>query len=307
MIVLVTGVAGFIGSAIASRLRDEGHKVIGVDDLSTGSPENVPRGIPLRVLDIARPKSLDDFPENFEAVLHLAGQSSGELSFLDPVGDLTRNTMTTLNVIDFARRRQINKVLYASSMSVYGDVQGAAAENFPLGPKSCYGASKLASENYLRIFAEHVPTISLRMFNVYGPGQDLSNLRQGMVSIYLAMAIFDRSIRVRGSLDRFRDFIYIDDVVEVWLKLLRVDFISGSAVNVGSGVKTTVRQLLDSITEMHEGTSVSIDEPTPGDQLGIFADTQELSHYVDVSGFTSLREGLDRFNRWARGTLRNEF
>lgn len=299
MNVLVTGVAGFIGSALATRLRDDGHRVVGVDDLSTGNSGAVPLGVPLRVLDIARPHTLNELKEEIDAILHLAGQSSGELSFLDPINDLSRNTATTLNVIDFARKRGISKVLYASSMSVYGDVSGVATETSSPNPKSYYGVSKLASENYLRIFAEHVPTISLRMFNVYGPGQNLDNLRQGMVSIYLAMAIRDQLIRVRGSLDRFRDFVYIDDVVNVWMTLLQTDFLPGSAVNVGSGVRTTVRDLLNSIIELHEGTSVVLDDPTPGDQMGIFADTRALSQYVDLTRFTSLSEGLARFSHWA--------
>lgn len=300
MNVLVTGAAGFIGSAVAKRLRDEGHNVVGIDDLSTGRLENVPMGIKFIRGDLMLRDFAADLKPTFEAVLHLAGQSSGELSFLDPINDLERNAVSTLNVIDFARRTGVHTVIYASSMSVYGDVAGPVSETELRRPKSFYGVSKLASEEYLRMVAADLRTVSLRMFNVYGPGQDLGNLRQGMVSIFLAMAVKEKQITVRGSLDRFRDLIFIDDVVEVWSRMLKASFSSGTVVNVGSGQKTFVRDLVNLIVNRNPGTDVVIDRPTPGDQTGIVADTRILANFVDVARFTSLDDGLARFDAWAK-------
>lgn len=300
MNVLVTGAAGFIGSAVAKRLRDEGHKVVGIDDLSTGRLENVPAGITFVPGDLTLPQTLHDLKFTFEAVMHLAGQSSGELSFLDPINDLNRNTISTLNVIEFARSTEIQTIVHASSMSVYGDLEGPVPETSPRNPKSNYGVSKLASEEFLRLAAEEIRTISLRMFNVYGPGQDLANLRQGMVSIFLAMAIREKRITVRGALNRFRDFVYIDDVAEIWSSMLNLNPPSGIAVNIGSGTKTFVRELIDLIVDLNPGTEVVVDRPTPGDQIGIYADTRVLADFLFPFRFTPLEEGLLKFDAWAK-------
>ena len=143
-------------------------------------------------LDLANESQLKNIPKGSLNILHLAGQSSGELSYHDPAKDLEKNTQSTLNLIKYGIKNNINKIIYASSMSIYGDLDsnsGLASENLIPNPKSCYGISKLASEKYLNLFKDDLPFIAMRMFNVYGPGQDLNNLKQGMVSIYLAQAI----------------------------------------------------------------------------------------------------------------------
>lgn len=304
MRLLVTGIAGFIGGALAHRLLEHGHDIVGVDDFSTGHLKNVPQGVDLAEGDLSDERVFDKIRGPFDAILHLAGQSSGELSFLNPLNDLRRNVETTLNCLEYAKKNNVRKLLYASSMSVYGDLVGAAAEASPTFPRSIYGVSKLASENYIRVNAGQLQTVALRMFNVYGPGQDLENLRQGMVSIFLAMAIRDNRIEVHGSLDRYRDFVYIDDVVGTWVNILKEDVDGHAVVNVGSGAKTSVRQLLDRIIELNPGTSVDIAGSTPGDQFGIFADTSTLTRYVNVEDFVSLDKGLEKFDAWAKGWFR---
>jgi len=139
-----------------------------------------------------------------------------EIDFVE--GDLSESsTYETLRMVDYATRASASKLVYASSMSVYGDVPDSAiAEDQVPRPLSCYGVGKLAAEQYLKIFAKKMPSLSFRMFNVYGPGQDMTNLRQGMISIYVSQALASNHIVVKGSFDRFRDFVYIDDVVDAW-------------------------------------------------------------------------------------------
>ena len=138
--------------------------------------------------------------KNSEAILHLAGQSSGELSFKDPNLDLCKNTSSTINLIRLAEEKQIQKFIYASSMSVYGKTSiNPIKENHSLKPLSCYGNSKLSSEHYLRILGKKFNPVILRLFNVYGPGQNMKNLNQGMVSIYLAQVLENNKIIVKGS------------------------------------------------------------------------------------------------------------
>lgn len=300
MIVLVTGVGGFIGSRVARRVVAEGHEVIGVDDFSSGHRENVPAEVGLVAGDLAEPAISAALPARCDLILHLAGQSSGEISFDDPVTDLQKNTVSTLNLIRYGLKAGARRIVYASSMSVYGSVADApVAETEPPRPLSCYGVGKLAAEGYLRIYGADLPWIALRMFNVYGPGQDLRNLRQGMVSIYVAQALATGRVQVKGGLSRFRDFIYIDDVVDAWYRAGTLDAPANCPINVGTGTRTTVEELLAAISAHVPGMSRYIEGSTPGDQSGIYADTTRLKSLLGIASFTSLKTGLAEFVSWA--------
>lgn len=300
--ILITGVAGFIGSQIASRIINEGFSVVGVDDLSTGCIENVPSELTFIEGDLALSTTMAKIPRDCKKILHLAGQSSGEISFDNPVIDLEKNTVATLNLIRYGIDNHVERIVYASSMAVYG-----AVENKPIDedhvtlPLSCYGVSKLASEQYLRVYASKLPYVVMRMFNVYGPGQDMKNLRQGMVSIYLAQALREGRIEVKGSTERFRDFIFIDDVVEAWIRASCYSTAIGKTLNVGTGVKTSISDLLNQVCEMVEGVSYFVGNVTPGDQVGIYADTTGLCESLNFKSFTSLDAGMRKFVDWARG------
>ena len=301
---MVTGVGGFIGSRVARRLVQDGVRVVGVDDFSSGHRSSVPPEVDLLEMDLSQPDVPKRLPRNCGLVLHLAGQSSGELSFRDPVDDLRRNTVSTLNLIRYASENTVDRIVFASSMSVYGDVPDLPVrESDRTEPLSCYGIAKLASERYLRLYRETVPSVILRMFNVYGPGQDLSNNCQGMVSIYLAQALDTGTIEVRGALERFRDLVYIDDVVEVWIRAGLVDVALGETYNVATGVRTTVADLLEQLCVLIPGSSHQVLPGTPGDQSGIYADVSLLSRDLGLSCSTSLAVGLERFVEWARPSV----
>lgn len=298
--ILITGVAGFIGSHVAHRFLKEGYYVFGVDDLSSGKIENIPTGVDFIQGDLALAATTAKLPRDCSKILHLAGQSSGEISFDDPVADMAKNTLSTLNLIRFGIENRIERIVYASSMSVYGAVENAPiSEGRDCRPLSCYGVGKHAAEGYLRVYMNKLPFVILRMFNVYGPGQDMSNLRQGMVSIYLAQALAKGRIEVKGSVERFRDLIYIDDVVEAWLRAATCSSALGRTFNVGTGIRTTVGELLDSICSLVPGSSYYIHGATPGDQSGIYADITELNKCLSLNSFTSLDEGLRAFTNWA--------
>ena len=276
---LVTGAAGFIGSAVAQRLIDQGHEVYSIDNLSTGLIEAVPQGVQLirgDCQDSSVIAQLNNIP--FEAIYHAAGQSSGEVSFEDPVYDLQTNTQSTLLLLKLALNNKTNRFIYASTMSVYGDQQVLpVTENHVPAPKSFYGVGKLASENYLKIYKDFGLTCTaLRLFNVYGPGQNLTNMKQGMVSIFLAQALSDGHIHVKGSKDRFRDFIYIDDIVNAFLLAGETTDNGFHLYNVASGLKMTVGTLVDAIRAQIPNTSVKYEGVTPGDQFGIFASTTKV-------------------------------
>jgi len=301
MKILITGVAGFIGSRIAKRFVDEGYEVIGIDDLSNGKIENVPAGIHFITGDLANAETIASLPSDCTKILHLAGQSSGEISFDDPVSDLQRNTTSTLNLILYGIRNKVERIVYASSMSVYGTVPDEPINEFhETFPLSCYGVGKLASEGYLKVYQKKLPFVAIRMFNVYGPGQDLSNLRQGMVSIYLAQALSSGKIIVKGSTSRYRDLIYIDDVVEAWFRATNFDAAKNQIINLGTGVKTTVDKLLQKICSLVPQAEYVIVDATPGDQNGIYADNSKLRNILKMDKFVASHEGISSFTEWVR-------
>ena len=280
---MVTGVAGFVGAALSRRLIADGVHVIGVDDLSTGKVENIASEVEFVEGDAADPRVLQQLPTAVSTVFHLAGQSSGEISFDDPAGDLHRNVVTTLRLIEWCADHEAPRLVLASSMSVYGqqDDPMRVVESSATRPLSCYGVGKLAAEHYLHVYRDRVPSVALRMFNTYGPGQDLDNLRQGMVSIFVAQAVREGRILVKGSLERFRDLVHIDDMVEVWVRAGREDNAVGRVLNVGTGVRTSVGELTSMISTAVGGCTIETAGGTPGDQFGITASTEQSSTYLN--------------------------
>ena len=298
---MVTGVGGFIGSHVARRIVEEGHRVFGVDDFSSGYRENVPPGLELIVHDLAKRDIHRFLPEKCDVILHIAGQSSGEISFDDPVVDLEKNTVSTLNLIRYGISVGAQRLVYASSMCVYGNAEDRPVrEETDCHPLSCYGTGKLAAERYLSIYEEKLPYVAFRMFNVYGPGQDMANLRQGMVSIFLAQMLNGGNVHVKGSLERFRDFIFIDDVVEAWWRTTISDRADGQVINLGTGQRTTVLALLESMARHFPEATWFSRGQTPGDQPGICADTSRLRSILGLDGLTNLNDGMDRFVAWAK-------
>ena len=301
---LVTGAAGFIGSAIAKMLLKNGHQVWTIDNLSTGKETNLPDGIRFVLGNCQDESSIKALEKTqFDAILHFAGQSSGEISFQNPIYDLESNTKSTLNLINYALKVGCRRFIYASSMSVYGAVNDEPiSESIPLKPLSFYGVGKLASEAYLRIYMEKglLPTV-LRLFNVYGPGQNLGNMRQGMVSIYLAQMLQSGRVCVKGSGERFRDFIYVDDVVDIACKMLDCQKSYGEIINVGTGKKTTVNHLLSQLIGCWEKEiPVTYTDSTPGDQSGTFADVSKCMNLLGGFEPINIEEGLIKMVDWAR-------
>lgn len=279
--ILITGIAGFIGSELAKSMLELGNKVIGVDDLSTGFLENVPKNTIFIKGDVSKLETIETL-EDFEIdiIFHFAGQSSGEISFEDPIKDLDSNVKSTLLLLNFSKKRNVKKFFYASSMSVYGDQFDFVDENSPTNPVSFYAIGKLASENYLKAFSSNtLRCVSLRLFNVYGKSQNFKNLKQGMVSIFIALAIKNKSIIVKGSLERFRDFIHVNDVISA-IKIIENTELKNTyeVYNICSGNKTEIHQLLDYITSsFKEKVNIEVVGNTPGDQFGIYGDNCKLT------------------------------
>jgi UDP-glucose 4-epimerase len=305
---LVTGGAGFIGAALAKALVRRGNRVVVADNLSTGYRENVPADAEFVEMDMSDPVHYGRLPDmKFDAVLHLAAQSSGEASFQDPWYDFNSHVTATFLLLEYCRKNGTQRFLYASSMSVYG-----AAEYLPVDekhrvqPKAYYSAGKLAAEAYLSLFSTlGVDSTVFRMFNVYGPNQNLANKMQGMVSIYLSFILENKPITVKGAKERFRDFVYIDDVVDAWLCALDNPASFGKTYNLGAGRKTTVEELLSLMTECvgNPDYPVEFAGGTPGDLFGLYANIESLQRDLGWQPRTDLRAGLRAMLDFYRGKL----
>ena len=295
---IVTGAAGFIGSALAAELIKNGHTVVTIDNLSTGYETNIPDGVEFILGDCGDKEAVKKIPErNYDAIFHIAGQSSGEISFDDPVKDLSSNTESTLLLLDYCRSNNCKRFIYASSMSVYGtNDQEGLKENDKCSPKSFYAVGKLASEHYLKIYKKFgINSTSLRLFNTYGPGQNMTNLKQGMLSIYLAQFLKEEKVIVKGSGDRYRDLIYIDDVIEAITRTVNTKDSFNEIINIGTGNKVTVDDILEAITiELKTDKEILYMDGTPGDLHGVTACTGKMNKILGTWPKTELKQGLEK-------------
>ena len=168
-------------------------------------------------------------------------------------------------------------------------------------PKSLLSVSKLSAENYLRVLSSHlnINWNILRMFNVYGPGQDPKNVNLGMISIFLNMAKNKTKINLKGSIKRFRDFIYIDDVVDAWYKLALDKKNFNKIYNLGSGKKVTLKTLFNQISSvLKKKITIKVEKGTPGDFLGCYANISEIKKDLNFNTKVSLKKGITKFNKW---------
>jgi UDP-glucose 4-epimerase len=310
--VIVTGGAGFIGSHLAARLLDAGHEVTVLDNLSTGRLANIPAGADFIEMDLGREEEyglLDGLAG--DAVFHLAGQSSGEASFYDPLGDLRSHVLSTFWLLKWCLKKQLKRFIYASSMSIYGEPQYLPVDEVhPQGPKTFYGAGKMAAEAYIKLYQTlGIETTIFRLFSVYGPGQNLENKMQGMISIYLSFLLEGRPILVKGSKERFRDFVYVDDVVEAWLAAWDNPRSYGKVYNVASGQKTRVADLIEALKQALgcPGHPVEYQAGTPGDQFGIVGQNAAITWDLQWQPRVGLAEGLKRQASGVQGRLRGEW
>jgi len=214
------------------------------------------------------------------------------------------NVLGTVNVINWCLNNQVERLLFASSFVVYGDhpERESLDEDVPCKPKSVYATSKMASEYLLMNYAQPkgISWNSLRMFNVYGPGQDITKPDQGVVGIFMNMLMQQNNVQVKGRLDRFRDLIYIDDVVHGWDLCLYSEAFN-QVLNLGTGEKNTLEELIKAIAHtMGKGNNLSIEEVagTPGDIMGCYADLTRIQDAIGFRPQYSLDEGLIKMWNW---------
>ena len=299
MKILLSGGFGFIGKKLLQKLIKKKHDVHIIEHPKAIKPKNF-KNIKTIFIDLTQKKtSKIKLLEKYDVFLHLAGQSSGPRSFFIPHTDIKLNVIGTLNVIELCKINKIKRIIFASSFAVYGDnyTKYGIKENAICNPKSVYATSKLACENLLFSYAteNNISYNCLRMFNVYGEGQDINKTDQGIVGIFMKMMMVSNTINVAGSLKRYRDLIHIDDVVEGWYLCL-IKGKKNKIYNLGSGKKTSIHKLLKSLSLVMKKNKILINQinSTKGDILGLYADISQIKKDTGFRVKYKLTNGLKK-------------
>jgi len=249
---LVTGAAGFLGSALANRLAREGHQVRGYDDLSAGDPSRLSADVLFTRGDVTDRPKLWTLLQEIDCVYHLAAKVSVPESILYPREYNIINVGGTVSVMEAMRDVGVRRVILISSGAIYGDQgQQPLVENAPPNPGSPYAVSKLAAEHYVHTIGAlwGIETVALRVFNAYGPGQPLAAAHPPVVPHFLRQVSHGGSMVIHGKGEQTRDFVYLDDVVAAMVAAASAPTINRSVINIGSGTETSIQSLGQSVLE----------------------------------------------------------
>lgn len=305
MSVLVTGGAGFIGPRLIGRLVEKGNLVRVFDDLSTGRLSNISElkktgAVNFIKGDVRDTTAIEAAASGCNLIYHLAAQSLVPFSTERPELDMRINIEGTLNVLRASKKAQ-SKVVFSSSSTVYGKVSKIPTpENEPLVPNSFYGLSKLAAENYCRIYSElfGAQTVTLRLFNIYGPGTN----KGVMIDLYRKLLRDPRRLEVLGTGLQLKDYLYIDDVVEALLIAPENAECKGEAYNIGLGESHTVFELAGMMLEILGLSSVEVTARGGIAWLGDVEFTQpdvgKAERELGWKAKTGIREGLKKTLKW---------
>jgi len=252
---MVTGGAGFIGSHICDKLIELGHEVICVDNLSAGSIENIQhlsknKNFEFHKMDVTD-DDIDILMDGVDTIFHNAA-SKKNICLKDPMRDLFVNAGGTLNLLTKAKELGVKKFVHASTGSVYGEpVVFPQTEHHRLHPTSYYGVSKLAGERYVDTFNKlyGLDTTILRYFHVYGPRQDAGEFG-GVISIFIKNILDGKPIRIFGDGKQERSFTFIDDIVSANIEAATNKNSSGKVYNCASGIKVTINELVDYLSQL---------------------------------------------------------
>ena len=297
----VTGGAGFIGSHVADALLAQGHRVLIVDDLSSGRKENLPAAAEFHRLDIRSPEAASLILDSgVEVLVHHAAQMDVRRSVADPVHDASVNVVGTLNLLEAGRKGSLRQVIFASTGgAMYGEQERFPAdEEHPARPLSPYGVAKLSVERYLYFFhAEYgMDAIALRYANVYGPRQNPHG-EAGVVAIFLDRLLSGREAVINGDGLQTRDYVYVADIVAANLAAIgRPGF---AIYNVGTGRETTVVDLYRILADAVGAAGPATHGPAkPGEQRRSVITSDLLARELGVRPQVQLENGLTRTAGW---------
>jgi UDP-glucose 4-epimerase len=293
--VMITGGAGFIGSHLCEEILRHGKQVVVVDDLSTGKKDNLPLGVEFIEMNITDYSKLRDAMKDIDIVFHVAAQPSTRSSIENPDLDFRSNTVGTYNVLAAARQTGVRRLVYTSSSAVYGEPKGLPILETDLPvPGTPYGASKLCGEHYCTAFASvyHLACTCLRPFNVYGPHENLETSLDEVVQYTLSI-MEGRPVTIHGDGSQTRDFVYVGDVVRAHILAADNDKSIGKVFNIGTGLETSINDLVKRIEEVTDRKGTIEHKPWPeGDVRREYADISFAREIIDYAPETELVQGL---------------
>ena len=302
---LVTGGAGFIGSALVQELLAQGHAVRVVDNFATGQRANLAEvldRIELLEGDLADLEIAHRSVRGMDYVLHQAAIPSVPRSVQDPIASNRANVDATLNLLVAARDACMKRFVYASSSSVYGNSEVLPkVETMPENPLSPYALTKLAGEKYAGIFHRiyGLPTVALRYFNIFGPRQDPNSPYSAVISRFVDAALDGRRPTVHGDGEQTRDFTYVDNAVQANLLSCTAEGVAGMVFNVGAGERHSLNKLLQMVASI---VGCKLDPeygpPRPGDVRHSQASIERAHEHLGYKPSVRFEEGLKRTVAW---------
>ena len=305
--ILVTGGAGFIGAHLSNSLIASGHKVLIVDALrSQGGIPFINKKSKFIKGDITEKKIISKIKKwKPEIIYHLAAQSAVEPAYDDPKFDILTNSYGTYLICNLAKQIKVKKFIYTSSVAVYGNKKHRTIEeNTVIDPDSIYGVSKYAGELFVKqvLKKTSTKTIIFRLFNTYGPGENLNNQKKGMISIYTSYLWKNKPLVIKGSLKRFRDFVFIEDCINVLTKAIKIRSSKHEIINLSFGDNYTVKNVIKLIAKTFgkKNYKYRISKGTPGDSFGFHASGKKLKKMFNIKSFTKLSAGLPKYFKWVK-------
>ena len=307
---LVTGGAGFIGSNIVGELLKRNETVRVLDNFSTGKRENLSHymdTIELIEGDIRSYHIVAEAVEGMDFILHQAALPSVPRSIKDPITSNEVNVGGTLNILETARDAKVKRIVYASSSSIYGDsVELPKREDMIPNPLSPYTVSKLAAENYCRVFSRiyNLESVCLRYFNVFGPRQDPNSQYSAVIPKFIQTMLNDKAPVIFGDGTQTRDFTYVANVVEANLLAATADCDSGIVLNCACNERTELNRL---VFELNALLGKDIEpvyvESRPGDVMHSFASVEKAKNTIKYVPGVNFKDGLKRTVEWYADSL----
>ncbi len=302
--VLITGVAGFIGSNLADRLLREGHMVIGLDTLAYGIPEQIPKGVEFHKVDI-RSRNIYPLFNDVDFVFHLAAKNCIPDCQEDPVGTADINVTGTANIFEAARRANVKKVIYAESAALYEKINKFPTPEDEIAPETFYGISKLCNHYFAKAYQQFygLKTVGLRYFNVYGPRQDYRRTIPPVASAFIIKLLKDEQPIIFGDGKKRYDFIHVDDINDFHLLCMKDSRVDNLVFNLGTGKNYSILELYEIVAKIMGSNLKPVHKPAPegGSEISI-ADIRRAKE-VGWSPKTNLEDGL----RGMVDYVKNEF
>jgi UDP-glucose 4-epimerase len=293
---LITGAAGFLGSSLANQLAREGHQIRGLDDLSTGDPQALGPDVHFTRGDMSDRPKLWTLLQEVDVVYHLAARVSVPESILYPRDYNNVNVGGTVALMEAMRDVGVRRVVLASSGAVYGNLaEQPLKESVTPNPSSPYAVSKLAAEYYVRTIGGlwGIETVSLRIFNAYGPGQHLPASHPPVVSHYLKQAQRGGTLVAHGDGSQTRDYVYVDDVISGMVAAATAPNIDGMVINIGSGKETSIRELIKCVQDVTgSNAEVIYSSKTSGGVSRLCADLTLAREKLNYRPSIDLNDGL---------------